>query len=197
MPDQLPVIEAEITVSNVKEYPYDRSDGTQGIRTSVGWRQPDGSWLNFSCFDTELFPHLTKGKKLTVGYTEKYATNPNGSPKLDESGQQIIYRNIVSVVGAHELSAKATGEATQSYDPGLGAYQTALNCATQLTAAVVTTSKALADDFFKGRTLEEVVMETAAIFHLYLTTGKANPLDQFMEATKETLDTSEDPDLVF
>lgn len=195
MPEQLPTIEATITVANVKDVAYTRQDGTQAAFKSLGHKNPDGSWLNLSCFDELYFPMLYKGSVLKVAYTEKWATLPNGQPKLDKAGQQIIYRTIVfaeSVGGAPagavtspQQNGSTPAPATKApYNPELGAYQTALNCATTLHAALIEAKVE------KKLTVADL-LATADQLHHYLTTGKTD-LATAVSAVTEGLDATPD-----
>jgi hypothetical protein len=195
MPDELPITTANITIANVKDVPYARNDGTQAVFKSLGHKNTDGTWLNLSCFDELIFPLLVKSNTLTVGYTEKWATLANGQPKL-YNGVQTVYRTIVSaelVSGAQQTSPQngstsTPAAATGKYDPGLGAYQTALNCASTVWAAIISTGN-VPEDFVS------LVLETAHSFHGYLTTGKVEEIDQLISKAKSDMGAEEiDPD---
>jgi len=203
MADELPIITANITIANVKDVPYARNDGTQATFKSLGHKNADGTWLNLSCFDELIFPLLVKGNTLTVGYTEKWATLANGQPKL-YNGVQTVYRTILSaelLSGAAAPAAQTTSQqngsmpatttitaASQSYNPGLGAYQTALNCATQMHAALIEAKV--------EKKLEVAdVIATAEAFHTYLVGDDKDVMDLLLGKAKETLGAEEiDPD---
>jgi hypothetical protein len=193
----LPIIEATITVANTKDVPYSRNDGTQAVFKSIGHKNPDGTWLNLSCFDELYFPLIVKGAVLKVGYTEKWATEANGQPKM-YNGVQVVYRTITVAEQVGGPSGQTTSPqngslpttatvtaASQTYNPGLGAYQTALNCATSLYTAMIE-----AKWFTKKLDVAEV-LATAEVLHGYLVTGKAAPLDQLVDKAKTDLGAEE------
>jgi hypothetical protein len=192
MPDELPIITANITIANVKDVPYARNDGTQAVFKSLGHKNADGTWLNLSCFDELIFPLIVKGNTLTVGYTEKWATLANGQPKL-YNGVQTVYRTIMSAELLSGSAAQTTSPqngplpAPKAYDPGLGAYQTALNCATQMHAALIEAKV--------EKKLEVAdVIATAEAFHTYLVGDDKDVMDLLLGKAKETLGAEVDPD---
>jgi hypothetical protein len=186
MPD-LDIINATITVANTKDVSYKRNDGSEAIFKSIGHKNADGTWLNLSVFDEVLFPLIVKGNTLDVGYTEKFGTLANGAPKIDQrTNQQVIYRTMqtASPVGATQTAHPASPgaqAAKEPYNAGLGAYQTALNCSTQLHVAIIGAG-AEREDFMAA------ILEDADTFHTYLTTGKADQLDQMLDKAKQTFE---------
>lgn len=200
MPD-LPVTQAQITIANVKDVPYTAQNGAAGTFKSIGHKQPDGTWLNLSCFDDALWYLLVPGQTLDVGYTEKWATMPNGQPKIDQrSGQQVVYRTIVSAIPVGGTAGAPPQQQTHSaapgkapYDPSLGAFQTALNCSTQLHAALIEAK------LVKQLNLDDV-LGVAGIFHRYLTTGNTELIDLMLAtgpAEGETQEGDDEPQIDF
>jgi hypothetical protein len=188
MPDPLPIIQAQIQVANIKDFTYKRGDGSAAVRRSVGHKNPDGTWLNLTVFDDVLFPIVAPGNVLNVGYTEKYATEPNGAPKL-YNGVQTIYRTIRTaslVSGTQQAQGSAPGaSATPTkapYDPDLGARQTAANDAVHC----ANTEAEVTKKFDITRWLDTFDVAFKHIHNTLL--GKSNDeFDVMMDAAKEKL----------
>lgn len=129
------------------------------------------------------------------------------SAKLDEFGEQTEYNGRpewklegIKSTGQAPLSqgAAPAQQNGKSYDPGLGAYQTALNVSATVYAALIESGAVNA----QGVDVVQVVIDNADRFHQYLVTGKTNELDQALEQAKaglggEELDDDLDDDIPF
>lgn len=161
---ELPVINARVTIANVKDVEYRRKDGSSATFKALGIKNPDDTWLNLSVFDEMYFEDCVPGNVVDAAYTEKYATEKNGQPKM-YNGEQVIYRTVTSLIPAAgsaqttQNAAAQEGQGSQKapYDPDLGARQTAANNAVQIVVAAVKagaeptahTTKALWDMWFE------------------------------------------------
>jgi hypothetical protein len=142
--------------------------------------QVDGEWINLMDF-----AGVTGGASgdYRVEYYQKF--EPNGDPELYNDKPQYNLQSIepLGENGSTPTSAAPGEAATAPYNPGLGAYQTALNCATQIHVALMARVKTLPEPY----PLKPII-DTAKFFHLYLTTGEAEPFDfgdEDKEAAKE------------
>lgn len=194
----LPIIAAQITVANVKDINYNRKDGTPAVFKSIGVKNPDGTWLNLSDFDDVRHGLYNQGAVLDVGYTEKYATMPNGAPKL-YNGVQTVYRTIESAfiadgaTGDTQTAAPAPAGssggsvgAKPSFDAGLSARQTACNDAIQAANAEATIGKL----FDLTRWLDTF---DAVYQHIHNTLTGVDELDAAITVAKEKLGATEVP----
>jgi hypothetical protein len=193
----LPIINTTIKVENVKDIPYTRKDGTTAVGKAIGHKNPDGSWLNLTDFDEARFPLYFPNSVLSVGYTEKFATEPNGAPKIDKyTNQQKIYRTIIS---AEPAGGAQTGQSSPAITQGSNAptqanyggdrnesirEQTTLKCAAEMYAAMLGASKGKAWDFEE---FEGIYISTKNVLD-----GK-NELDVAMDAAKDAGLTEEPP----
>jgi hypothetical protein len=155
MTDALPVVNATLTVTDVKDVTYQKK-GEGGVKAPAVLKiVKSGEAPDLSSFDTAHHPLLVPGAVLSVGYTEKFATMGNGAPLIDDyTQQQKVYRNIVSAApyGARpsDLAAQQTqagqaaapvAQATPTTNAGgitpkelFSLHQTALNGAISLTS---------------------------------------------------------------
>jgi hypothetical protein len=134
------VINAQVKIENVKDVEYRRKSGEAATFKALGIKNADGTWLNISVFDEIYFSDCVAGAVVDVAYTEKYATEPNGQPKM-YNGQQVIYRTATSVLpakqGAQSTAPVAQGSQKAPFDPNLSARQTAANDSTQIVCAEI------------------------------------------------------------
>jgi hypothetical protein len=119
-----------------------------------------------------------------VEYYQKFL--PNGEPDLYNEKPQYQLVDIVPLGATQTASPAPSGasEKKEPYNAGLGAYQTALNCSTQLAVALIA-AHGIAPDFdpVPG------ILTNADTFHTYLTTGAApNELDQMLAKAKSTFE---------
>ena len=136
----------------------------------------DGEWVNLADFSGKA-DDIADGQECKVAYSQRF----------DEFGDPALYNgkpqyNLEAIKAIGEVrSATRSDSPKGDYNAGLGAYQTALNCATQITSALVAAGKYL-DVAVEGMPgLADVttdILERAEHFHEYLVTGKADPLDQ-------------------
>ena len=127
----------------------------------------DGEWVNLADFSGKA-DDIADGQECKVAYSQRF----------DEFGDPALYNgkpqyNLEAIKAIGEVrSATRSDSPKGDYNAGLGAYQTALNCATQLHAAII------GQHFDPDLDIEEFILTTAEHFHEYLVTGKADPLDQ-------------------
>jgi hypothetical protein len=141
----------------------------------------DGEYVNLMDFEG-----VTGGNKglYFVEYFQKF--QPNGEPDLYEGKPQYQLVDIVPLGATQTASPAPSGasEKKEPYNAGLGAYQTALNCSTQLAVALIA-AHGIAPDFdpVPG------ILTNADTFHTYLTTGAApEELDEMLAKAKQTFD---------
>lgn len=217
MPEQLPIYDAQITVGNVKDYPYTRN-GVTAIRKGIGVKQDDGTWLNFSCFDEQFFGCFVAGNVLAIGYTQKVALE-GGMPKMDaRTGQPVIYNTIQRAEVLQGSYAPQPGPApmtpqqmapqpmqaplpvqakaqpapilsSNGYNPGKGTLQTAINGGVALEVAAIGAKLAKEVDL-------ERVLQYAEVLHAAIECGSLNMLDVMMFLGEKKLDAKpeDDPD---
>ena len=184
----LPIINTTITVANVKDIPYTRKDGTTATGKALGHKNPDGSWLNLTDFDEARFGLYFPGSVLAVSYSEKFATEPNGAPKMDKyTNQQKVYRTIMAAgsVGGAQTPQNGPPSAQGTPTPAGSSFeqdrnesirsQTALKVAGEMYAAILGANKALKWEFEE---FERVYEGTKAVLD-----GK-NELDVAMGTVK-------------
>jgi hypothetical protein len=199
MPD-LPIINTTITVANVKDIPYTRKDGTTATGKAIGHKNADGSWLNLTDFDEARFGLYFPGSVLAVSYSEKFATEPNGAPKMDKyNNRQKVYRTIMAAgtTGAPQTAQNSLPTAQQGRGSPTPHFeqdrnesiraQTTLKAAAEMYAACLGANKALKWEFEE---FERIFTGTKAILD-----GK-NELDVALDIGKKAGMVAEaDPEL--
>jgi len=203
MAEQLPIQNARITVANVKLWDYQRNDGSAAKRQGIGHKLDSGAWFNLSNFDYGLFPVFVPGNVVDVGYTAKYATNGDGSPKLDkDTGQQRVYNTVQTAVlvsgqmGAEYADAPAQPAATPGAPPAVPGAPPAPPGAAPASAPATVQPQAMgssdrqvalqcASDFYSrawavDTTADfkwELVFETAELFERFLSGKSTEEID--------------------
>ena len=193
MPETPHVIEA--VIANVKTT---KKDGTllmtqKGVPfIVVGIKDEVGGWLNLTAFDTAFHPLLFQGAQVKIAYIETMRTNGFGEPEL-YNGMPQWNRNITAVKsldGAGATQTAQNGAPTVQATQGSPAphfeqdrnesirEQTALKCAAEMYAAVLSASKKPWD----FEEFERVFTGTKAVLD-----GK-NELDLVMDAAKEKME---------
>jgi hypothetical protein len=127
------------------------------------------------------------------------------SVRIDDFGEPELYNgkkqyNLEAIKASGEPKQNGSkSEPARSYDPGLGAYQTALNCATQVECALLTLGHYTDKETPTTPGIESVtreILDRAEEFHGYLVTGKTEPFDMVMEKTKTDLNATEEQTVI-
>ncbi len=166
---------AVITVDNVKT-----KQGAKGSFKVVGWKQPDGNWLNLTVFDAAHLPLFEQGNTVKVAYTEKAATDEFGEPSM-YNGEPVIYRNVVAAK-LESAAAPQTSGGKGGYDAETSKRQTAAHVAGAIIAAgtdVTTFDLTAACQNFKA--MADIVIDWL----------NEKPLDAMLAEAKEKLGAEE------
>jgi hypothetical protein len=160
------------------------------------WRVKDSGGTEYAVFRSNIAERLDTATEpvpcaveisVKGQYTNYAIVETDGAAQLMAAASPPASASAPAAPQNSAFSAPATPTPAKApYNSELGAFQTALNGSVAIEAALITAK--VAKEFNLS-----TVLDRAADFHRYLTTGKTDELDQFLSAAKEKMEAVEMP----